>query len=408
MAEWLAVIAIIALFWAIVRGFQRGAQSAGHLYREAKTRLTKDAVAAGHGRFARSSGRNAGMAAAATVGGLRVIGAAVLRGMGEGWRHGWARGQARRAGTVDHDQTATRPGPTRPGPDPDPVAAKGTTVDSEPTGTRPADPGPDMGWLGADSPRGRQVTALGRCPWDVGGRCCGHRLSPARNARFCVPHEQRYRHEFGCQLPVAGDICGDYPASMTLHGLRCGPHYTPAAPADPPPPASNNSEPPKGTEPMTAPANTNTEVRTIRQLCDALKEIATTARAELDEAKAEQGRAATDMEDASAAKKRADAESQRMEGAQAHLGVMKLDAASLGEIAATHVACADEVSSSATRLAAADMRLSAAKKRVAGAEQRAAAADAAAANIWGRHGRHQQSAEESSVKVADGGAYNTP
>jgi len=34
VAEWLAVLAIMALFGAIVRGFQRGAQTTGHLYRK--------------------------------------------------------------------------------------------------------------------------------------------------------------------------------------------------------------------------------------------------------------------------------------------------------------------------------------------------------------------------------------
>lgn len=528
MAEWLAVIAVMALFGAVVRGFQRGAQSAGHLYREAKTRLTKDAVAAGHGRFARSAGRNAGLAAAATVGGVRVIGAAIWRGMGEGWRHGWNRGQTRRANTVDHDTTI---------PDPDPIVSRGTTVPGEPTTGPRAHPEPDLGWMGYASDRGAATTAVGRCSWDVGGRPCSFPLSPAKNAKFCVSHEQRYRHEFGCQLPFAGDICGDYPATDTTEGLRCAAHrdgppipdntgccYTLGDPSNPEQSRSCGAPTEKGKEychphwqltcgcqwhhdyagpqcpnertlfgrycpqhnasrecpasptgrhdrqrrettlgtrvgciycgdgfrarlinrqgqPLcpvlvrggmcgrpihvdaanqadcgnhkkegtTTPMTTSTaavEVRTIRQLCDALKDIANTARAELEEARAEQGRAATDMEDATAAKKRADDESRRIEGAQAHLGAMNLDPESLGEIAAVHVACAEEVTSSAARVTAAEMRLAAAKKRVTGAETRAAAADKAATGIWGRHGRSQEAAEESSVKVADGGAYN--
>lgn len=408
MAEWLAVIAIMAAFWAIVRGFQRGAQSAGHLYREAKTRLTKDAVSDGHGRFARSSGRNAGYAAAATVKGSRIVLAAIARGLKEGWQKGWQKGHDRRAHTTNYNQNSADP-------DPDPVTGRGATVDADTTPAPLPRTKPDLGWMGAYSPRGARATAMKRCPWDVGGRACALRLSPAVGARFCVPHERLYRYEFGCQLPVAGDICGNLPADMTPRGMRCTAHAAAAPrpgraePADTPMDTTPDNQP-EGTTPMTTPtaAPANAETMTVRQLRESLELIAKNARAEVEDAKSEVTRATTDMEDASAALARAAAEAAQMEYAVAHLGSMRLDPQSLGEVQSVQAACVDELTAATTRHNAADMRLASAKARVSGSEARASLAETTAVNVWARHGRSQEAAEEAPVAVADGGAYNTP
>lgn len=384
-AEWLALMFLVSLCLAVIRGAQKGAQSAGHLYRQAQSRLVKDALAAGHGRRARVAGHFSGRAAAATVRGSRLWLAAAWKGMREGWTEGRNRIRARRDGITDYVQT---PKDTAPA-----VSVPGDVVDAPPeTPGAPETPLLPRGARGQDTEIGKYLINNGRCPWKYPERHCGIRSDPD-NPPFCPLHNAAI-------------------AEFTPPNAVPEPQPDPVPDEPPTPPEQPESpvEPQEGTTPVTTLETPDAgpavqEIRTTRQLVEYLKKVEQAAVAELDEAKAAHDRATTDVADATAACARAESDHQNLTQALAHMTDMKLDAASLTQIEQVSASSARARAAAQARLTTSESAQQEANKRLTDANARSEEAAQAWNDIWHRHGGTQMAADEASVRIADSGAY---